>query len=156
MVSIKRAQPYHQPVCGLARPLVCLIVCGWLALVQPGLSYYWLIDPYMHAKIDAERYDQLPDGRMLPGHPYHPPHEHPGSGGLSITHLVMLETDASACSRVIFWEAHRPSLQDNYAELAVILWDVHLDPPEPPPRISSEDSICLFQQTNLEENQLCT
>jgi hypothetical protein len=134
MVDPKRAQQYRRQVCGLARPLVCLIVCGWLVLVQPGLSYYWLIDPLVHAELDAERYGQLPDGRMLPGHPYHPPHEHPSSGGLPITYPVTLDHEASAYSRAIFWEANRPSLQNRYVEAAVIARIVFLDPPEHPPR----------------------
>jgi hypothetical protein len=119
---------------GLIQPLVCLIVCAWVALVQPGLSYYWLIDPHVHAEIDAERYDQLPDGRMLPGHPYHPPHEHPSSGGLPSTDPVTLEDAASACSHAIFWEANRPSLQKDFSEAAVIIHAVYLEPPEHPPR----------------------
>ena len=130
MVSIKRAQQYRQQVCGLAR----LVVCGWLALVQPGLSYYWLIDPQVHAEVDAELYDQLPDGRMLPGHPYHPPHQHPGSSGLPTADPVTLGTDASAGSRAIFWAANRPSLQNSCADAAVIACAVFLDPPEHPPR----------------------
>ncbi len=134
MVYTKRAQQYRQPVCGLARLFVCLIVCGWLALAQPGLSHYWLIDPRVHAEVDAERYDQLPDGRMLPGHPYQPPHEHPGSSGLPATDPVTLAADASACFRAFFWEANRPSLQNSYAEAAAIPQVVFLDPPEHPPR----------------------
>ena len=134
MVYTKQLQQYRQPECGLARSFVCLIVCGWLALVQPGLSYYWLIDPQAHAEIDAERYDQLPDGRMLPGHPYHPPHEHPSSDGLPATHPVTLNEDAGAYSSMIFWEANRPALQSSNAEAAVIARAVFLDPPEHPPR----------------------
>ncbi len=134
MVSTKRAPQYRQPVCGLARSFVCLIVCGWLALVQPGLSYYWLIDPSLHAKIDAERYGQLPDGRTLPGHPHHPPHEHPSSGGLPTTGAAALDGCAVAYSSVIFWEANRPSLHSRPAEAAVIARAVFLDPPEHPPR----------------------
>ena len=134
MMYTKQMQQYRQPVCGLARSFVCLIVCGWLALVQPGLSYYWLIDPHVHAEIDAERYDQLPDGRMLPGHPYHPPHEHPSSDGLSTTHPAAFDDDVSACSFAICWEANRPALQGRHAEAAVIARAVFLDPPEHPPR----------------------
>jgi len=121
-------------MCGLARSVVCLIVCSWLALVQPGLSYYWLIDPQVHAEIDAERYNQLPNGRMLPGHPYYPPHEHPSSGGLPIAYPVTLEEEAAAFSRAIFWEANRPSLQSSYVEVTVIPRAIFPDPPEHPPR----------------------
>jgi hypothetical protein len=134
MVCAQRTQRYRQQVRGLARPFVCLVVCGWLALVQPGVSYYWLIDPHRHAEIDAELYGQLPDGRMLPGHPYQPPHEHPSSGGLPTTDPVTLDDDASAYSGAIFLEANRPSLQSSYAEAAVIPRAVFLDPPEHPPR----------------------
>ncbi len=134
MVCIKRAQPDRQRAYDRARSFVCLVVCGWLAFVQPGLSYYWLIDPQVHADIDAERYSQLPDGRMLPGHPYQLPHEHPSSGSLPTAHPVTFDDDASAYSRTIFWEANRPSLQNSYAEAAVIACAVFPDPPEHPPR----------------------
>jgi hypothetical protein len=134
IVSTKHAQHSCQRVYGLTRLFVCLIVCGWLTLVQPGLSYYWLIDPHVHAEIDADRYGQLPDGRMLPGHPYQPPHEHPSSGGIPATHPATLDNDASAYSSVISWEANRPSLQSRFTEAAVIPHAVFLDPPEHPPR----------------------
>ena len=133
MVCAKRAQRSRQQMCGLARPFVWLIVCGWLALVQPGVSYYWLIDPHLHAEIDAERYGQLSDGRMQPGHPYQPPHEHASSGDLPTTHPVTFDDDASAYSPVIVWEANRPSLQSRYTEAAVFPCAVFLDPPEHPP-----------------------
>ena len=134
MVYAKPAQRYRQPVYGLTRLIVCLVVCGWLALVQPGLSYYWLIDPQLHAEIDADRYGQLPDGHMLPGQPYQPPHEHTSSDGLPTPHPAALDDDTSACSRAIAWEANRPALQNNHAEAVVIVRAVFLDPPEHPPR----------------------
>ncbi len=134
MVDIQRVQQYHQPASDLAQLLVCLIVCGWLAVVQPGVSYYWLIDPHVHAEIDAERYGQLPDGRMLPGHPYQPPHEHPSSGSLPTTQAIPFENEVAHCFQAIFWEANRPSLQYRYVEAAAIPRAVFLDTPEPPPR----------------------
>ena len=134
MACPARVERYNQPIHGLIRLCVYLILCGWVALVQPGLSYYWLIDPRVHADIDAERYGQSTDGHMLPGHPYHPPHEHPSSGGLPITDPVTLADEASAYPHAIFWEANRPSLQSRYAEAAVIVRVVYLDPPEHPPR----------------------
>ena len=134
MVCAKLAPQYCQQVFGLTRLFVCLIVCGWLALVQPGLSYYWLIDPQRHAEIDADSYGQLPDGRMLPGRPYHPPHEHSSSSGIPATHPATLDDDASTHSSAIFHEANRPSLQNRYSVAAVITRAVFLDPPEHPPR----------------------
>ncbi len=134
MVYTQRTRQNRQPMCGLARLLGCLIVSGWLAFVQPGLSYYWLIDPHVHAEIDADRYGQLPDGRMLPRHPYEPPHDHPSSGGLPITQAIQFENEVVRRSQAIFWEANRPSLQPRYAEAAAIPRAVLLDPPEPPPR----------------------
>ncbi len=134
MMYTKRTQLCRRPVCGLVRPFASLIVCGWLAFVQPGLSDYGWIDPHVHAEIDAERYGQLPDGRMLPGYPYHPPHEHPRSDGLPTTHPITLDDDASAYAWMIFWAANRPSLQGTHAEAAVIASAVFLDPPEHPPR----------------------
>jgi hypothetical protein len=135
MVSSTCAQLDRQRAYDLARQFVCLVVCGWLAFVQPGLSYYWLIDPQVNAEVDAELYGQRPDGRMLPGRPYQPPHEHPSNGGLPATDPVTLNADASAYSRAIFWGANRPSLQNSYAEVAVIVCAVFPDPPEHPPRV---------------------
>ncbi len=134
MVYTQRTQQNRQPVCSLAQLFVCLIVCGWVAFVQPGLSYYWLLDPHLHAEIDAERYGQMPDGRMLPGHPYQPPHEHPSSGGLPTTQAIQFENEGALYFWAIFWEANRPSLQNRYAEATAIPRGVFLDPPEPPPR----------------------
>ncbi len=134
MMCAKRARQYRQRVYELVRPFVYLLVCGWLALVPPGLSYYWLINPQRHAKIDAERYDQLPDGRMLSGHPYQPPHEHPSSGGLPTIPSVQLDNKVVLYSQAIFWEANRPSLQNSYSEAAAIASAVFLDLPEHPPR----------------------
>ncbi len=134
MMYAKHVRRYRQQVRGLVRPFVYLLVCGWLALVPPGLSYYWLINPQQHAEIDAERYDQLPDGRMLPGHPYQPPHEHPSGGGLPTAQSIQLDNRVALYSRAIFWEANRPSLQNSYSEAAVIASAVFLDLPEHPPR----------------------
>jgi hypothetical protein len=55
------------------RQMVCLLACGWVTLVPPGLSRFGLIDPEVHAQIDAERYGQTPDGHTLPGYPERPP-----------------------------------------------------------------------------------
>lgn len=67
------------------RQLVCLLACGWVVVVPPGLSYYWLIDPEIHAQIDVERYGQSPHGQTLPGFLERPPHEHPASLGIGVS-----------------------------------------------------------------------
>ena len=77
-----RAKRSHQQRAWL---ITYLIVSVWLALVQPGMSYFWLIDPALHAEIDKELYGQLPDGETLPGHEHHAPHEHPASEGTTVS-----------------------------------------------------------------------
>ena len=118
----------------MIKPVICLIVCGWLALLQPGMSDYWLINPQVHAAIDAEEYGQLPDGQPLPGYPARPPHSHPGHDGMAYSPEPLIAgLDMSSFDRVLV-EANRPSLQGSRSEAAVIVAAVVLDPPEPPPR----------------------
>ncbi len=118
----------------LTQPVISLIVCGWLALLQPGMSDYWLINPQVHAAIDAEAYSQLPDGRPLPGYPARPPHSHPGNDGLTYASEVLIVGLGMPSFDEVFVEADRPSLQGSRSEVAVIVAAVFLDPPEHPPR----------------------
>jgi hypothetical protein len=100
--------------------LTCLTLGLWLALVQPGLSSYWLLDPHTHAQIDADRYGQEPDGEPLPGRPWHPPHEHPSSGGLPVSSMVLLNAFDAAFYQTVFLPAQCPALRDERSEAAVL------------------------------------
>ncbi len=113
--------------------LIAVMSCAWLMLVQPGVSYYWLIDSHLHAEIDADRYGQTPDGRTLPGRSQHPPHEHPSSEGVTNSEAVSSNGFDAAFYAALFAEANRPSLQGRRLELAVIALAVVRDPPEHPP-----------------------
>jgi hypothetical protein len=111
-----------------------LFLSVWVSVVQPGLSYFWLIDPDVHAEIDAEEYGQTPDGRMLPGHPWHPPHDHPSSAGLSITDLVQQNAFDAAFYATVFSPAERPALQDRLLEVEMLVKSSDMPPPDQPPR----------------------
>lgn len=117
-----------------ARLIIALITGMWVALVQPGLSYFWLLDPQVHADIDAEEYGQTPDGRTLPGHPWHPPHDHPSGAALSISDLIQQNAFDARFYAKVFAPADRPSLQDQPIEIAVLATAVDLAPPDLPPR----------------------
>ena len=123
------------------RWLICALACTGLMWVQPGVSYYWLIDPHLHAQIDVERYGQLPDGRTLPGYPQHPPHEHPSSEGMPNLDAAPLLGFTAVDYDAISSEANRPSLQSGHLEAEVIDISAYLDPPEHPPRVPD----CTFR-----------
>ncbi len=112
----------------------CLIAAVWLAFVQPGTSYYGLIDPAVHAQIDAELYSQKPDGEMLPGHDYHPPHEHPTSPGITVSGLTVANPFDTAFYRTLLSPAERLALQGQYLEMDVIARAIAISPPDQPPR----------------------
>lgn len=107
----------------------------WVAVVQPGLSYFWLIDPQVHADIDAEEYGQTSDGRMLPGYPWRPPHDHPSSASLSITDLMQHNVFDAAFYDMVFSPAARLALQDSRPESQVIEKSIAVPPPDQPPRV---------------------
>ena len=90
-----------------ARLFTCLIVISWLAFAQPGMSYSWLIDPDVHAQIDAELYGQRPDGETLPGHEPHPPHEHPVMLGLTVPGLTLANPFGEAFYSALMSPAQR-------------------------------------------------
>jgi hypothetical protein len=113
---------------------IVVMACAGLMLVQPGVSSTWLLDARRHAAIDADLYGQTPDGRTLPGHAEHPPHQHPGDDGLPNPDVMPLQHFAVAYAAAIFSEANRPSLQDRRSEAAVFATAVFLEPPDHPPR----------------------
>jgi hypothetical protein len=118
----------------VVRLLIGLTICIWVALIQPGVSYFWLIDSDEHAKIDADLYAQTPDGRTLPGHPWHPPHDHPTSVSLGAFELMQQNAFDAEFYDKVFSPAVRLSLQPDRFEVAVIAQPIDLAPPDIPPR----------------------
>jgi hypothetical protein len=123
----------------MKRNLIRLIVfdlCVWLMMVQPGLSFYWLIDPAVHAAIDAARYGQTIDGRPLPGHvqDHQPPHEHPSSSGVPAPNLSLSNVFDRTFRLIVFAPARRPAINGERHEAAVIADSITLIPLDPPPR----------------------
>jgi hypothetical protein len=119
----------------LLRQVIGLLTCLWLMLVQPGMSYYWLIDPHLHAEMDAEDYGQLPDGQPLPGQPWRPPHQHPTNEGTIVTGIVLHNVFDSAFYQVVLSAAENPALAGCRSEAAVIAESVTPAPPDHPPRV---------------------
>ncbi len=115
----------------------CLIIVLWLAFVQPGMSGYWLIDPGVHARIDAELYGQLPDGETLPGHDPQLPHEHSIILGTTVSGLTLVNPFGAAFYCALLSPAQRLAVLDRRAELAVIPQSIALTPPDQPPRPAS-------------------
>lgn len=118
----------------LVRSLVCAMACGWVMLVPPGLSYYWLIDPEAHAEIDAGLYGQTPDGRTLPGYPERPPHEHPASAAMSVAAIPLASVYHTAAAYDVFASAQQPWLGDKHIDAEVIAESAAVSPLERPPR----------------------
>jgi|WetSurMetagenome_2_1015567.scaffolds.fasta_scaffold876856_2 hypothetical protein len=117
-----------------ARIVTCLLVVGWLAFAQPGMSYHWLIDPALHARIDAELYGQLPNGETLPGHEPQLPHEHSTILGTTVSELTLVNPFGAAFYGALLSPAQRLALLDRRVELAVIPQAITLTPPDQPPR----------------------
>jgi hypothetical protein len=116
------------------RPLVVLLTCVWLALMQPGVSVYWLIAPAIHARIDVDEYGQTPDGQPLPGRPATPPHGHPTSDAFPASAVSLPTSFDAAFYQMVFSPAQRPSLNGERTEASVIAESITPDPPDHPPR----------------------
>ncbi len=114
----------------------CLIAAVWLAFVQPGMSYFGLIDPAVHAQIDAELYGQRPDGETLPGQDYHLPHEHSTSPGITVSGLTLINPFDTAFYRALLSPAERLALQEQRLLTEVIAQAIALAPPDQPPRLA--------------------
>jgi len=115
--------------------MVCLLACGWVTLVPPGLSRFGLIDPEVHAQIDAERYGQTPDGHTLPGYPERPPHEHPVTAAVSVSAISLASVFRAAARHDVFTPAQQPSLSGGHIDTEVIAESIAIAPLEPPPRV---------------------
>lgn len=105
-------------------------------VAQPGVSPYALIDPVVHAAIDAELYGQTIDGQPLPGYEHdHPlPHDHPGSSGLPTPNLSLQNVFDYAFYINVLAPANQPALGSERSEAAVIAESITLVPLDPPPR----------------------
>jgi hypothetical protein len=136
MIHFDRARRAPRSFRRLAGPLVCSIVCSWLALVQPGMSYYWLIDPDVHARIDEKLYGQMPNGETLPGHEHHLPHDHPTGLGTTVPELTLTNPFDATFYHHLFSAAQRQALRSKRVEIDVIARSIAIEPPEQPPRTS--------------------
>jgi hypothetical protein len=103
-------------------------------LVQPGMSHYWLIDPHLHAEVDAELYGQTPDGKTLPGHEPHAPHDHPASQGIVVSDPLLLNLFGPEFYQTLLAPARSLALGDRCLNLAVFATSIALAPPDQPPR----------------------
>jgi hypothetical protein len=120
----------------LAKPLICVVVSVWLALVQPGMSYFWLVNPAVHARLDKELYGQTPDGATLPGHARQLPHQHPAGFGTSVPDLTILNPFDAAFYHTLSGAAQRPALHSRLNEADVSARSVVIKPSPHPPRTS--------------------
>lgn len=113
--------------------ILSLLIGAWLIVVQPGMSYYWLINPCLHAEIDADVYGQSPTGETLPGHSPHAPHDHsPNVGGTLPDFTVTNPFDETFYASLLS-AAQQPALQRQF-EIAVIARSITIEPPDQPPR----------------------
>ena len=117
-----------------ARFGLCLVVSGWLAVMQPGMSHYWLIDPVVHTQIDAELYGQHTDGETLPGHDHSPPHEHPANQGIGVASATFTNPFNAGFYNTLLSPARRRAMFEQRVELAVIARFLAIEPPDQPPR----------------------
>ena len=119
MIAFEHAARAIRLLQSQARLVSCLIVISWLAFAQPGMSYSWLVDPDVHARIDAEP---------------HPPHEHPVILGLTVPGLTLANPFGEAFYGVLLSPAQRLALLDRRIEMAVIAQSITPEPPDQPPR----------------------
>jgi hypothetical protein len=114
-----------------ARIVTSLIVVGWLAFAQPGMELLLVIDPGVHARIDAERYGQQPDGENTSGPRASTAHEHSIILGITVSAMTLVNPFGAAFYRVLS-PAQRRALLDRRVELAVIAQSITLEPPDQP------------------------
>jgi hypothetical protein len=116
------------------RLAICLLVCGWLALIQPGMSIYSVLAPEIHAEVDEELYGQTIDGHTLPGHEHQAPHDHPVNPGTPVPGTTYINPFDAAFYRSLLSPALRPALHDQRLDVDVIAQSISIEPPEQPPR----------------------
>ena len=134
MIHFERARRAIRSFPHPARPIIGLIVCSWLALMQPGMSVFWLLNPDVHARIDEALYGQAPHGETLPGHEQHAPHGHPVGMGLSVPELTLTNPFDATFYHALLAPTQRPALRSPRVEADVIAKSIALEPPEQPPR----------------------
>jgi hypothetical protein len=134
MIFFERAARAIHSLLDAMRCSGCLIVVVWLAFVQPGMSYFWLIDSEVHARVDAELHGQRPNGETLPGHQSHPPHEHPASPGMSVSGSTLANPFDAAFYRMLLSPAHQLAVFGQRVEMGVCAYSITVEPPDQPPR----------------------
>jgi hypothetical protein len=118
----------------LIRSLIWLMTCVWLALMQPGMSVFWLISPAVHARMDADEYGQTIDGQPLPDRPVTPPHDHPAHDASDESAVSLPTSFDAGFYQVVFSSAQRPSLNGRPIEAQVDAESIALAPPDHPQR----------------------
>jgi hypothetical protein len=116
--------------------IISLLIAVWLMVVQPGMSYYSLINPDVHAEIDAVLYGQSPSGETLPGHQRQSPHQHPMGLGMSIPNLTLVNPFDAAIYDELAAAASRPAVFDHLNEVRLSVRSIVIEPPLQPPRTS--------------------
>ena len=118
----------------LSRMILNLLIGAWLILVQRGMSYYWLISPYLHAEIDAELYGQSPTGETLPGHTSHAPHQHPIGLGMTAPESAISNPIDLGVRTSIWLAAQQLALLNRVIEVSEAVEAIVIEPPRQPPR----------------------
>ena len=117
--------------------IISLLIAAWLMVMQPGMSYYGLINPDVHAEIDATLYGQSPSGETLPGHVPHAPHDHPGNLGTTIPQVTLDNPFGAAFYQSLLLPARRLALHGRWLEMAVSAESIVIAPPDQPPRAAA-------------------
>jgi hypothetical protein len=130
----RRAGQVGQPP---GRMIISLLIAAWLMVVQPGMSYYWLINPDVHAEIDAAVYGQSPSGQTLPGHAPHAPHDHPGNLGTTVPQVTFDNPFGAAFYQSLLLPARRPALHGWRLETVINAESIVIAPPDQPPRAAA-------------------
>jgi hypothetical protein len=134
MIRSRHARRVVQSLLSPVRSTICLFVCAWLAIMQPGMSIYSVISPEVHAEIDKELYGQTPDGRTLPGHEEHAPHDHPANQGSTVPGSTYVNPFGAAFYHMLLAPAQRPALHRQRLETAIFAQSITIEPPDQPPR----------------------
>lgn len=134
MFRSHHARLVTQRIMSPIKAAIYLFVCGWLMLMQPGMSLYSVISPELHAEIDEELYGQTIDGHTLPGHAEHAPHDHPVNQASAVPGGTHINPFDAAFYYSLLAPALRPALRGQRLESDVIVQSISIEPPEQPPR----------------------